>query len=312
MKLRLGVCSAATLISRPCGRRSMRRDWFAIATARNSEGTISETLISVLHQDCPPTLVVVVDDGSSDSTPKKLAEMQDRFAQLKVITNEDEGYDIRRIVHNWNKALQLADELGGADYHFITADDCLFPQNYVGFLLDRFDEDSKLVVASGTRGLRIRAAEENLPEGAGRLVQQSFFNAVGGRYPPKYGYESWVLYKALQQVYHVNKFLDLRYSHSRKFGSQHRFVEYGAMMRCLGYYPPYALARSVRNILRGSGEFPLGASVRMLIDYLFADYVYRGDPYYVNYDQYYDRGFRGFVSSLQKRKLLRALGLSKK
>ena len=289
----------------------MRRSWFAVVTARNSEDTISDTLMSVLHQDAAPSLVIVVDDGSSDSTPKKLAEIRERFARLKVITNEDRGYDIRRIVHNWNKALQLADELGGADYHFITADDCIFPPSYVSFLLGHFEEDPKLAVASGTRGLRIRAAEENLPEGAGRLVRQSFFQAVGGRYPPKYGYESWVLYKALQQGYHVNKFIDLKYAHSRKFGSQHRFVEYGAMMRCLGYYPPYALARSVRNILRGSGEFPVGASVRMLIDYLFADLVYRGDPYYVGYGQYYDRDFRGFVSSLQKAKLLRAIGLSK-
>jgi len=255
--------------------------------------------------------VIVVDDGSSDSTPKKLAEIREKFAQLKVITNEDRGYDIRRIVHNWNKALQLADELGGADYHFITADDCIFPPSYVSFLLGHFEEDPKLAVASGTRGLRIRAAEENLPEGAGRLVRQSFFQAVGGRYPPKYGYESWVLYKALQQGYHVNKFIDLKYGHSRKFGSQHRFVEYGAMMRCLGYYPLYVVARSVRNILRGSGEFPVGASVRMLIDYLFAGCVYRGDSYYVEYDQYYDRDFRGFVSSLQKAKLLRTIGLSK-
>ena len=289
----------------------MRRSWFAVVTARNSEDTISGTLMSVLHQDAAPSLVIVVDDGSSDSTPKKLAEIRERFAQLKVITNEDRGYDIRRIVHNWNKALQLADEQGGADYHFITADDCVFSPGYVSSLLDHFEEDPKLAVASGTRGLRIRAAEENLPEGAGRLVLQSFFKTVGGRYPPKYGYESWVLYKALQQGYHVNKFVDLKYAHSRKFGSQHRFVEYGAMMRCLGYYPPYALARSVRNILRGSGEFPVGASVRMLIDYLFAGCVYRGDPYYVEYDQYYERDFRGFVSSLQKARLLRAIGLSK-
>jgi len=289
----------------------MRGSWFAVVTARDSEDTISETLMSILRQDQSPTLVVVVDDGSSDSTPKKLAEIQDKFVQLRVITNEDKGYDIRRIVDNWNSALKLADELGGGDYHFIAADDCLFPPNYVRLLLDRFEEDPRLVVASGTRGLRIRAAEENLPEGAGRLVRQSFFKAVGGHYPPKYGYESWILYKALQLGYHVNKFLDLKYSHSRKFGSKHRFVEYGAMMRCLGYYPPYALARSARNIFCGSGEFPVEASIRMLISYLFADYVYRGDPYYVGYDQHYDRSFRDFVSSLQKKKLLRTLGLSK-
>ena len=285
----------------------MASDWFAMATARNSEETISETLLSVLHQTRPPRYVLVVNDGSSDSTPEILADLQQKFTQLHVITNEDRGYDIRRIVHNWNKALQAAEDLGDTGFHFITADDCVFPENYVAFLLDRFQEDQKLAIASGTRGLRIRTKDENLPEGAGRMIRQSFFETVGGRYPPKYGYESWILYKALQRGYRVNKFLDLKYAHSRKFGSQHRFVEYGAMMRCLGYYPLYAVARSVRNALRGSEEFPVGASARMLFDYLFSNYVYRGDPYYVGYEQYYDEDFRTFVGSLQRRKLLRAI-----
>jgi len=285
----------------------MASDWVAVATARNSEDTISETTLSVLRQSRPPRHVIVVDDGSSDSTARILSDMQHHFPGLHVITNEVMGYDIRRIVHNWNKALRLADDLGGADYHFITADDCVFPVDYVGSLLERFQEDEKLAVASGTRGLKIRTTEENLPEGAGRLVRQSFFKSVGGRYPPKYGYESWVLYKALQHGYRVNKFTDLKYAHSRKFGSQHRFVEYGAMMRCLGYYPLYALARSVRNMLRGSGEFPIGASARMLFDYLLSDFVYRGDPYYVGCEQYYDKEFRRFVSSLQKRRLMGAV-----
>jgi len=278
--------------------------YWALITVKNGERTIRESLESVFSQTVRPSLVCVVDDGSTDSTPAILGKLKDVNPSLRVLTLPDKGYDIRRIVHNWNEACRYVQSLGlEFDFILISSDDIVFPPNYVQSLISEMERNPKLAIASGTRGLR-QSDYMSFPEGAGRLIKDSFFRRIGYSHPPYYGYEPWILYKALQMGYDIKKFQNIRYGHERTFGIGHNFIEYGPAMKCLGYHPLFVLARVVRNLaMPKKTGISRRASLRMIGDYLF-DSRWKNDPYY----RYFEPELRKFVHSLQRKRLLAKLG----
>jgi len=280
-----------------------RASYWTLITVKDGEKTISKSIESILEQSIKPSLIIVVDDGSRDSTSSIIAKLADSNPGIiKTITLEDKGYDIRRIVNNWNTACDyVKNHTNGFDYLLISSDDVVLPTDYVKRLTKEMDSDPKLAVASGSRGLE-QSDYLALPEGAGRLIRLSFFKEIGYAHPPYYGYEPWILCKAMQLGYRVRKLEDVNYDHVRTFGTGHNFVEYGAAMRCLGYHPLFVLARVARNILIHQTGISRRASVRMLFDYLFQS-KWKADPYF----QYFDPDLREFVRKIQKQRLLKKI-----
>lgn len=277
--------------------------YWTLVTVKNGEKTISKSIESILGQSIKPSLICIVDDGSTDSTSNIIAKLADSNpGVIFAITLEDRGYDIRRIVHNWNTACDyVKDHREDYDYLLISSDDVVLPADYVKRLIKEMNNDPMLAVISGSRGLE-QSDYLSLPEGAGRLIRLSFFKEIGYRHPPYYGYEPWILYKAMQLGYRVKKLQDLNYDHIRTFGTGHNFIEYGAAMRCLGYHPLFVLARVARNILIHQTGISRRASVRMLFDYLFQS-KWKADPYF----QYFDPDLREFVRKIQKQRLLKKI-----
>jgi cellulose synthase/poly-beta-1,6-N-acetylglucosamine synthase-like glycosyltransferase len=64
-----------------------------VVPARNEERSIGKAVSSFCTQDYPHFEVLVVDDRSTDATPKILAELQARFSNLKVIDGRDPPED---------------------------------------------------------------------------------------------------------------------------------------------------------------------------------------------------------------------------
>jgi glycosyltransferase involved in cell wall biosynthesis len=150
-------------------------------TTRNSEKVVDKTLSSLLKQTIKPVKVYIIDDGSSDGTLKILKDFSSKTEKVTIITKPDMGYDSRRIVHNWNDAIRMAKNDGiETDYHFITADDCIYPQNYCEFLIKRMEEDKSLVVCSGDCSGTIRKHTRLLsaPRGSGRMIGKGFFKRL--------------------------------------------------------------------------------------------------------------------------------------
>lgn len=274
--------------------------YWALLTVKNGESTIRKSVESIIRQSVKPSLICVVDDGSTDTTPKILEELVRENGELvHVITLPDKGYDSRRIVHNWNAACEYVQNLKKEySYMLISSDDIVFPETYVEKIAGELAKDSKLVIVSGSRGLE-QSDYMSLPEGAGRMVDMEFFKKIGFRHPPYYGYEPWILYKALQMAYKVKKVDNLRYEHLRVFGVGHKFVEYGPAMRCLGYHPLFVLARVLRNILTGKAGISKRASIRMFFDYL-DEGKWKQDPYF----HYFEPDLRKFVRATQRERLL--------
>jgi glycosyltransferase involved in cell wall biosynthesis len=275
-------------------------------TVRNGEKTIEYSINSVLNQSVKPSLICIIDDGSVDFTPKILDKLQkENESVLHVISFPDRGYDIRRIVHNWNEACGYVKNLNvNFDYLVIIADDIILPREYVEKLCLEMKKDSKLVIVSGSRGLE-SSDDVSFPEGAGRIIDMKFFSTIGLRHPPYYGYEPWILFKALQLGYKIKKFANIKYEHKRTFGIKHNFVEYGVAMRCLGYHPIFVMARVLKNILSDKSGISKRASVQMIFDYLNKK-KWSGDPYF----KYFEPDLRHFVRTFQKNRLYSKLKIS--
>lgn len=274
--------------------------YFAIVTCRNSETSIEQALLSLKSQTAKPAYIIVIDDGSRDKTPEILKRMHAGWPELHVITNPDLGYDIARVVNNWNKAIAFARKSGlpEAEYHMIATDDTVYEKDYAEKVMRHMD-GSKIAIASGN----YVGQKAVTPHGAGRFVKSEFFNARHGLYPEKMGYESLVLHTAVQHGYTFAVFDDARFEHTRPLGKNHHFYEFGASMRTLGYHPLFVLGRFALYFATGRPTGRLGA-LYMLYHYL----SYK--PKDTGYDSLHDRDVRNFIRRHQLKRIRSRLGLA--
>jgi glycosyltransferase involved in cell wall biosynthesis len=271
--------------------------YFAIVTCRNSENDIRAALTSLKDQTLAPQYVIVVDDGSTDKTHEILTQVKQSWQSLYVITHDDLGYDISRVVRNWNEAITYSRriELANTTYHMIATDDTIYPPGYAEKLVDFMDNNPNTAIASGNYA-KYRPEK---PHGAGRFVRNSFFEEThwGGLYPELMGYESAILYESERLGYCYETVTDARFQHSRPLGKHHKFYEFGASMKTLGYHPVFVWGRFAKYLATGEVTGRIGA-FNMLYYYL----SYK--PKTIGYDRLYDDQLRKFVRMIQKRRML--------
>lgn len=274
--------------------------YFVILTCRNSESDIERALLSLKVQTVRPKYVIVVDDGSSDRTPDILKTLQANWQELHVVTNPDLGYDISRVVRNWNKAIKYARQNGlpPTDYHMLSTDDTVYEKSYAEKIMRHMD-GTNVAVASGNYGEH----EAITPHGAGRFVKNEFFEAHHGLYPEKMGYESLVLHTAMQYGYSYVVFDEARFEHIRPLGANHHFYEFGASMRTLGYHPLFALGRFLKYLVTGR---PIGRIGAFYMLYYYLSYR----PKERGYDSMHESDVRHFIRKNQLRRIRNKLGLS--
>ena len=268
--------------------------YFAIVTCRNSENEIENAIISLLQQTTKPKYVIVVDDGSTDGTANILEGLKSKNDGFYVITNPDLGYDIGRVVKNWNSAINLARKLNleKTDYHMISTDDTHYEESYAEKIMNKMDADNKIAISSGNYDSNSYAT----PHGAGRFVRSSFFEEFLGLYPEKMGYESVILQMSLHHGFKNLVNNDARFSHTRQLGANHHFYEFGASMRTLGYHPLFVLGRFAQCFLTGQPIGRMGA-VHML--YYYLSYKPKQD----GYDSMYDPEIRKAIRIRQRRRI---------
>lgn len=274
--------------------------YFAIVTCRNSESDIENAITSLLKQTIVPKYIIVVDDGSTDSTNRILERLKSSNNILYLITNPDLGYDIGRVVKNWNSAIGLARKLGleRTDYHMISTDDTHYEESYSEKIMQKMDSDEKIAISSGN----FDDNNYSTPHGAGRFVRNSFFEEFLGLYPEKMGYESVILQISLYNGFKNLVNNNARFSHTRPLGANHHFYEFGASMRTLGYDPLFVLGRFVQCFVTGRPMGRIGA-LQMMYHYLSYN------PKQVGYDSMYDPEIRKAIRTRQRTRIMQILRL---
>ena len=268
--------------------------YFTIVTCRNSENDIEKALMSLSNQTTKPLYIIVIDDGSKDNTGKILKEISKKIDNLFIISNPDLGYDISRVVKNWNKALTLKVEknLVETDYHMIGTDDTIYTKDYAEKIITFMDRNKDYAVVSGNFG----GVDYNTPRGAGRFVRNSFFYKEYHHYPEKMGYESAILIASRKNGYKETILKEAKFEHTRPLGQDHHFYEFGASMRTLGYHPLFAFGRFF--LYFGTSK-PIGRVGALYMLYYYLSYK----PKLEGYDSLYPDDIRKFTRKTQIEKI---------
>jgi len=162
--------------------------YVVISPCRNEARHARRTLDSVLAQSVPPTLWVVVDDGSTDGTPDILADYAARHPSLRVLRRADRG---RRavgpgVIEAFRDGLATVD-LGAFGYLCKLDLDLDLPAGYFEGLMAKMRAEPRLGTCSGMPYFRTRSgrrvSEKCGPEmsvGMTKFYRTACFEAIGG------------------------------------------------------------------------------------------------------------------------------------
>jgi glycosyltransferase involved in cell wall biosynthesis len=260
----------------------------AVIPARNEELHIGKTLSALLKQDVAPNKIIVINDGSTDSTEKVASSMG-----AEVINITDRGYDAQgtpALANVLNYGLQRLQESHGFgsnnrsdDYVLILGADHILPSNYIKAILDLMEADNLIAICSG----QIKGEKKSLvPRGSGRIIRVDFWSKIGFRYPENYGFEAYLIIRANQYGYKIKVMDDLVSEILRKAGRGYKkntYISYGKSLKALGYNKAYAAARISLQFPRN----PRGA-IYMMKGYLSRDV------------KVYEQEFCQYLSRLQR------------
>ena len=218
-----------------------------VIPARNEEKYLPKTLEALQGQTQPPGVVVVVDDGSRDRT----AEVAESYG-CHVVRLPDRGLEtvgMPQLAETRNVGFKHLE--GRVDYLLSLDADHVLSREYAERVLERMEADPKLAIASGRIVGEVRHPQ--FPTGSGRFYRAEFLDEVGWSHPVMYGWETYMVFKALQLGYRTAWFPDVPSWVQRP---THLWVEtkleaWGRAMKTLGYWQPYVWARAALVALSG-------------------------------------------------------------
>jgi poly-beta-1,6-N-acetyl-D-glucosamine synthase len=165
------------------------RRYVLISPCRDEAEHMRRTLDSVIAQSVPPTLWVVVDDGSTDDTSAILQSYQSRIPYLRVVQRANRG---RRsvgpgVIEAFYAGLETID-LADFDYLCKLDLDLDLPGRYFETLMERMEANPRLgttsgkpyFVASGTGNLVPEVCGDENSVGMTKFYRTGCFKDIGG------------------------------------------------------------------------------------------------------------------------------------
>jgi biofilm PGA synthesis N-glycosyltransferase PgaC len=146
-----------------------------------------QTLDTMVSQSIPPARWVIVDDGSTDSTPQILLEYAQRHPWIHIVTRTDRGH--RAVGPGVIDAFYAGYEtINPDDYDYLCKLDLdlRLPPRYFEILMEKMAADpllatcsGKAYIQSGGQLVNERHGDEN-SIGASKFYRMSCFKALGG------------------------------------------------------------------------------------------------------------------------------------
>ncbi len=217
-----------------------------VIPARNEEDVIAIPIMSLYSQTLRPELIVVVDDGSTDDTSEIASRLGAHVVRIRRSSNVS-ATGTPYLAFVFNKGFEVL-EKEDLDFIMVSGAECFYPKDYVEKVVKRMIKD-RCVIASGAA-----IGEESSPiigvRGAGRLINAMWFRSIGFRYPMNYGFEAWIIFKALAQGLRVEVYRDVKFFVLRRtrMGINKAYF-YGKAMKALGYNKIYVIARCIKTML---------------------------------------------------------------
>ena len=214
-----------------------------IIPARNESDFLRSTLDALIHQTFQLDRIIVVNDGSIDNT----SDIAKSF-NVDVIDLPDRGYRATGkpvLADVINKGLESIKN-NECNYIMILGSDHILSPDYVTKIIEIMKQDDQIVIASGI--ILGEPQRDTSPRGSGRIVRYDYWKKLGLQYPSGYGFESYIVYKALVDCFTVKVVRNALSRSQRPTGKTTNYENYGRAMRSLGYHPLYAMGRIVLTL----------------------------------------------------------------
>ena len=226
--------------------RELRPRVVGIIIARNEEQNIADVIRSLQQQTMPLTAIIVVNDGSTDKTGELARAMGCSVVDLPY---HEESYAGRpELAERVNVGLSLAEKYD-PDYVLVMGADNILPSDYAEKIIERMEKDPKIVIASGH--IEGEPYSELIPRGSGRIIQVSWLRKEFGglRIPAYWGWEAYLVFRALKSGYKTKRYRDITSRVKRRTGLG-KAEYWGKGMYALGYDWRYALGRIFLTFLK--------------------------------------------------------------
>lgn len=158
-----------------------------VSPCRNEADFMRQTLDSVLAQTLLPAKWIIVDDGSTDETPRILADYAARHPIIEIVTRADRGH--RAVGPGVVDAFYAGFEHAApGEFEFVCKLDLdlRLPPRYFEILIDRMNRDRRIATCSGKAYVDVggELVDENHGDetslGMTKLYRWSAFELVGG------------------------------------------------------------------------------------------------------------------------------------
>jgi len=272
-------------------------DYCLISPARNEAEYISETLDSVLAQTVRPKRWIVIDDGSTDDTPKIVAKYAAKHRFIEVHSRADRG---RRalgggVVEVFDQGMEI---LGDDPAEFVCKldVDLILPPRYFERLLEEMAKDERLGSVSGKPyyragdALKSERIGDDVSAGMTKFYRRAFLDDIGGLVKGLI-WDGIDCYRGRMLGWRSKSIEDpeLRFIHLRPMGSSDKGIMTGRRRLGEGYWflgaaPSFVLASAVYRLQHKPA---LIGSLATLHGYARA--WLKGSP------RYDDPGFRSYL-----------------
>lgn len=226
-----------------------------ITPARNEEQFVEKTIRSVISQTVLPLKWVIVDDGSTDSTPHIVERYTSSYPWMEMVQlpkHRDRSFAAK--VHAFNAGYE---RVRGHHYEVIgnLDADVSFDADYFEFLLGKFQDDASLGVAGsifreeGYSSATDSFEGQNHVAGGCQLFRRGCFEEIGGYVANKAGGIDWIAVTTARMMgWKTRSFRDRSFFHYRSLGTAERGVlastfSYGEKDYYLGGHPVWEIFR---------------------------------------------------------------------
>ncbi len=286
-----------------------RRRYCLITPCRDEAQYARQTLDSVAQQTLAPALWVIVDDGSTDDTPRIVEEYAARLPYIRLIRRANRGH--RRVGGGVVEAFNVGyATIARSEFEYVCKLDLdlVLPPGYFEGLIERMEAEPRLGSTSGkpwfvhprTGALVPEVCGDEMSVGMTKFYRHTCFTEIGG-FVEQVMWDGIDCHRARMLGWMAESVNDepLRFTHLRPQGASQKSIWTGRLRAGFGQYfmgtaPLYYLASAA---FRAFEHPPLVGSIAMLWGY--ARSALKGLP------RYDDREFRRFLRRYQYACLIR-------
>jgi glycosyltransferase involved in cell wall biosynthesis len=163
-----------------------------IMPVKNEEKNLNDVIESIINQTVRPALWLIIDDGSTDNSPKIIQNYVSKCEWIKTVQlpphPRDLTFHISYVYKSGFDFIIKNCEENKIEYNFIASidSDTVLEPEYFEKILKKFESNNKLGIASGglyheIKGeLKLFTKFENFPSGTGRVWSKKCFFDTGG------------------------------------------------------------------------------------------------------------------------------------